>query len=54
MRAALDFPIIDRNLFEMKIFLTISIQIQKSSTYTFTLMVKTVSGGVQCVKNNIF
>jgi hypothetical protein len=31
MRAALDFSINDRNLFEMKIFLTISIQIKKGT-----------------------
>jgi hypothetical protein len=54
MQAALDFFINDRNLFEMKIFLTISIQIKKRYTSSFTFMVETVFGGVQWVKKQIF
>jgi hypothetical protein len=56
MRAALDFFINDRNLFEMKIFLTISIQIKKGTlpSSSFTFMVETVFGGVQWVKKQIF
>jgi hypothetical protein len=50
----LDFPINDRNLFEMKKFLTISIQIHKKSTSIFILMLGTVFGGIQCVNKRIF
>jgi hypothetical protein len=54
MRAALDFSINDRNLFEMKIFLTISIQIKKGTLPVSTFMVERVFGGVQWVKKQIF
>jgi hypothetical protein len=45
---------IDRNLFEMKIFLSISIPIQKSSTSTFILMVETVFDLISVCKEQHF